>query len=254
MKTASEMAGDERQYRGAGHITSGIATDTLITQALTFVRLHLPAWRDDPDRRTEEAEERLNAQLAKFLNARARRDFPMAYFHHEEHQGARRRVDLSVLPTESSLIGAMTYSVYDPFLVIEGKRLPAPSVDREIEYVTGNDRRTGGIQRFKLGLHGGALDVAGMVGYVQGRSVGDWHQQINSWITDLASGRRQDVCLWEANETLGPLEVNEASGASYCASGHGRASPGSRGVIRLHHLWVVMRGAAASQGTGPGGS
>lgn len=55
-------------------------------------------------------------------------------------------------------------------MVIECKRLPTPGgKDREREYVSGfhaNGSPTGGIQRFKLGLHGGQVHDAAMIGYV----------------------------------------------------------------------------------------
>lgn len=234
------MANDQAEDRGIGHITTGVEQGNLVFQAVGFVRTQLPAWRDDPHRQAEQAEERLNSQLCKFLNSRARHDFPMVYFHHEEFQTGRRRVDLSVLTTESSLIGARMHSIYDPFLVFEGKRLPAPTSDRQIEYVSGNDRRNGGIQRFKLRLHGATLEVAGMIGYLQDGSPGSWHQDINQWIAELASGARQDVCAWASTEVLGELSEDKVARISWCRSDHARIANGTSASIRLHHLWVLM--------------
>ena len=34
-------------------------------------------------------------------------------------------------PIEALIVGDRSHSIYDPFLVFEGKRLPAPSADRE---------------------------------------------------------------------------------------------------------------------------
>jgi hypothetical protein len=116
---------------------------------MAFVERQLPAWRDDKSRQYVESEEDLNAQLCKYLNDCARDGFPMAMFHHEEKQGARRRVDLSALPTGKAIRAAIYASIYDPFLVLEGKRLPAPSAAREREYITGLDERSGGVQRFR---------------------------------------------------------------------------------------------------------
>ena len=70
-------------------------------------------------------------------------------------------------PNSVIVAGTRQFAKYDPYLVIEGKRLPAPTSDREKEYVTGFDRITGTLQRFKLGLHGGRLDIGAMVAYVQ---------------------------------------------------------------------------------------
>ena len=80
----------------------------------------------------------------------------MAVFHHEEFQTGRRRIDLSVKTEQVIIAGTRKFTKYDPYLVIEGKRLPAPTKDREMEYVTGGQEISGGLQRFKLGLHGAA--------------------------------------------------------------------------------------------------
>ena len=89
-----------------GRITAGIETNGLVTETVAFVRKQLPQWRDDPERREEQSEDKLNGQLCKFLDVHARKDFPMVHFHHEEYQTGRRRVDLSVLPVESTVIDA----------------------------------------------------------------------------------------------------------------------------------------------------
>lgn len=110
----------------------------------------------------------LNPQLCRFLDVRARSEFPMITFGHEEPQASGRHIDLSASAVEGMVIEAQPYTKYDPILVIECKRIPAPSRNREKEYVTGAkpDRISGGIQRFKLGYHGARLDTVGMIGYV----------------------------------------------------------------------------------------
>jgi hypothetical protein len=147
---ADELPRDEPDR---GRITSGVNSKEFVERTLEFVRDELPKWRDDPSRPGEESEERLNAQLCKFLNIASRHNFPMVCFHHEEKQAMTRRVDFSALLSTSQLIGATFYSIYDPFVVFEGKRLPLPTRDREREYVTGGEFKTGGKQRFKMGFN-----------------------------------------------------------------------------------------------------
>ena len=89
-------------------ITSGLALNTLVNETLAFIRDELPHWRDDPERVDELVEENLNLQLCKYLNVRARHDFPMAHFNHEEKQAPQRTIDLSATP--DSLIVAGTRS------------------------------------------------------------------------------------------------------------------------------------------------
>lgn len=241
------MAGHDSQRQRVGQITDGLKQDTLVDKTLAFVRQRLPDWRDDLDRPDEESEDKLNLQLCKFLDARARSEFAMVCFHHEEHQTGRRRVDLSATPAEATTIGARDYTKYEPFLVLEGKRLPAPSSDRKMEYVTSLESKKGGIQRFKLGLHGADLSVAAMIGYIQKQSPTHWHKRINEWICDLAAGRVSDVCPWKSTEALGHLKRGAGKGIAVCESIHDRSGDVRGSSIQLHHLWVEM---AASEPAG----
>lgn len=228
--------------QGIGKITTGLSLNTLAVRTIDFVRHQLPAWRDDPDRPDEQSEDKLNLQLCKFLNSRAWNNFPMVRFDHEEYQADHRRVDLSVSPAKSVRLEAKLYTIYDPILVLEGKRLPAPSSDREKEYVTGAkpNRTTGGIQRFKLGLHGARLDLSAMIGYVQDRSAHHWHGKINEWILELAGGAIAEGCVWKATETLELLEEDIAERVTSYRSVHSRTGDVASNTITLHHLWIAM--------------
>lgn len=218
----------------AGRITSGLKSGTLVEQTIAFVRGALAAWRDDRTRPAETAEEALNAQLCKFLNARARVQFPMVQFNHEERQSTRYKVDLSATRLKA-LVGGE--SIYEPVLVLEGKRLPAPSHDREREYLTGLAQRSGGIQRFKLALHGSKLGRAMIVAYVQNGAMRGWVEQLNAWVDELAASPT-NLEAWDASDRLRDFEEHAGRTAS-CRSDHARPS-GPR--IRLDHAWVDMRG------------
>jgi hypothetical protein len=210
-------------------------------ETIAFVLKQLPAWRDDPDRPFEQSEPKLNSQLCDFLDSRAKSLLPTVYFKHEELQSGRRSVDLSVKLVESMVLEARAYSIYDPILVLECKRLPAPTKDREKEYVTGGkDRQSGGIQRFKLGLHGANLNLVAMIGYVQERTAREWHHEINQWISELCSGAIEDICIWSDGETLKPLEENFSRGISCCRSVHKRTAGRSSDAIEIHHLWIAL--------------
>ncbi len=218
-----------------GQITKGISPDTTVLKTLQFVQSQLPRWRDDPDREAAIAEEKLNDQLCKHLNAAARVQFQMVYFHHEERQAGRRRVDLSALLAEPGIIEGRTYSIYDPILVLEGKRLPAPASDREREYVTGRKQASGGIQRFKLGLHGAKMSRAGIVGYIQKHSAQHWFSSINIWIDELV----KDGGEWKENDRLGDWSFDVVGRVAICSSRHVRVDSDTD-EIELTHLWVEM--------------
>ena len=231
---------NKKQY--TGEITSGIKHRTLQLAIISFVHQQLPFWRDDPDRPFEQSELKLNPQLSKFLNFQAHKILSMICFNHEEPQYGNRDVDISILPYEKMIIEAQTYTIYDPVLVIECKRLPARSLDYEKEYVTGTkpNQKSGGIQRFKLGLHGAKHNIVAMIGYVQDRSACHWHKKINGWISELVSNPIGDGCIWTADETLKAFERDTSRGIYSYRSIHSRTGDLVNNEIELHHLWVTM--------------
>ncbi len=235
---------DNIEKQAIGKITSGLTPSTLALKTIDFVYTRLPAWRDHSVRPKEQSEDRLNLQLCKFLEIQARNDFPMVSFQREEYQYGQARVDISASPIETVIIGATpyrTYTIYDPIVVFEGKRLPAPRRDREKEYVTGGTKyQRGGIQRFKLGIHGANHDIAAMIGYLQEGSASDWHDRINKWIVELSSGTIADVCVWNISEMLEKLEVDSSKGIANCRSTHNRSGSAQSNKILIRHLWITM--------------
>jgi hypothetical protein len=225
---------------GTSKITSGIELNALVKETLEFFRRHLSDWRDDPERKEEESEEKLNGSLCDYLNYRARHDYPMALFHHEEFQTGRRRIDLSV-KTESLIVAeTRKFTKYDPYLVIEGKRLPAPTADREKEYVTGFGEVKGGIQRFKLGLHGASLEIAAMVAYIQDDDHDGWLVRINGWISSLSGTDCSDGCHWSETERIGDYRLTKRARIASGKSKHPRTASSSPD-IDIYHFWVSMR-------------
>ncbi len=224
---------------GRGRISEG-PTDALIERTVEFVHTELAGWRDDPERAPELAEERLNAQLCKYLNVAASHRFPMVLFSHEEKQTGTRRVDMSALPISGGFIGQTYHTIYDPFLVFEGKRLPAPSRSREREYVTGGTEKSGGIQRFKLALHGAQQKTAAIIGYVQKGDLESWHSLINQWIRELASDATAVDEKWFVDEQLAGLAADHALRIASASSLHRRSESAISPEIRIRHLWVVM--------------
>lgn len=225
-----------------GKITSGI-TSTLPEKTIEFVYNMLPGWRDDPDRPKEKSENKLNLQLSTYLDVYAKIIFPMVHFSHEEYQTGRRSVDMSAKPLEKIIIDAKPYTIYEPFLLFEGKRLPAPEKSREKEYVTGGKKKTsGGIQRFKIGAHGKELKQAVMIGYIQERTPKAWYDNINKWITELAKGTMEDVCSWDAGETLKLCKTDGSKDLASYESLHSRIGSKLSSEIQLNHLWIVMHG------------
>jgi hypothetical protein len=233
------MKGSSANHSGAGRLMHGPEShDELPRRTIEFIREQLPTWRDDRTRPPEVSEKRLNPHLVLFLNARARHDFAMATFLHEAPEGGRHSVDVGVHSTEAVTVGTRVYSIYEPFLAIECKRLPGPSRDREREYLSGHEKRNGGIQRFKLGLHGKELEIAVMIGYVQDGELRDWHKKVNGWITELI-GTNADGCSWTEVDRLGNLSHDKKMVMVECESVHRRINA-LTDSIRLQHFWLKM--------------
>jgi hypothetical protein len=221
-----------------GHISEG-PTSTLAERTVQFVATELVSWRDDPDRAPEEAEERLNAQLCKYLNVAASERFPMVLFSHEEKQTGARRVDFGANPRQGGIIGKTYHSIYDSFIVFEAKRLPAPSKDREREYVTGGSKESGGIQRFKRGLHGAKQETAVILAYIQDGVSSSWLLKLNEWIVMETATPSVPDEQWAEDEQLTGFVHDIANRSAKASSSHHRKSS-STDKIRLEHLWVEM--------------
>lgn len=227
-----------------GRITFGPDEDDgLVPRTLHFIREQLPAWRDDPRRPKKVAEKELNSSLCLFLMKSAKTHLPMVSFQHETLQSAGRTVDIGAHPTENdTTIGTRCFSIYEPFMVVECKRLPAPGVkDRESEYVSGfhsNGSPTGGIQRYKLGLHGGQVQDAAMIGYVEKHDFSHWHGTINNWIAELTKSPSRDGCNWSNADQVGVLDQHVMT--AVCDSSHSRIGNVVTPMIQLRHIWVTM--------------
>ncbi|MBW8000607.1 MAG: hypothetical protein FVQ80_01120 [Planctomycetes bacterium] len=237
------MGGEQiNKKQSTGKITSGIKSRTFQLAIINFIYQQLPIWRDDSDRPDEQSEDKLNLQLCKFIDSCAREYFPMVRFDHEEYQTGQRRVDISASPAKSTHFGAKLYTIYDPILVLEGKRLPAPSSDREKEYATGTNSKkiSGGIQRFKLGLHGAKHNLAVIIGYLQNHSARFWQKKINGWMSELVSNPIGDGCIWTTDETLQAFKANTSNYIYRYHSIHNRTGKIVDDKIELHHLWVTM--------------
>lgn len=217
-----------------GSLDRSAIANSLIDETIEFIWDSLEPWQCDPERSTEQAEEALNEQFHNFLESRRSEQFPMVYFQLEQRQGGGRRVDLSVKPTALTLIEGRVYSKYQPFLVIEGKRLPSPARSREREYVTGEDRISGGIQRFKLGVHGKDQKTAIILGYLQEGAPCDWHSRIDAWIAELATSDPEN---WNLKEQL--FEFQESVSRARSLSIHPRPNDCTSPEIKLLHFWVL---------------
>lgn len=211
-----------------------------IRRIVNFVVDQLPAWRDHRDRRPARSEVTLNAQLCVHLNGAARRaglDTLQFCAETPDESCRGRSVDLAALPCGAALwVEGRRYSEFEVILPIECKRLPTPTDDGrdEREYVLTGHATTGGIQRYKLGVHGAANTIALIIAYVQRGVPAHWMTIINRWIDEASN---TDVS-WR-DERLVASSARPAEGVYEFHSIHKR-SVATSPTVELHHAWVLF--------------
>ncbi len=207
-----------------------------------FIAAELPQWRDHPERPACESETGLTEHLAAHLNSATHHSADWSHLQFccetrdESHAG--RRIDLTAKPKAAVIfIDGRRHNQFQSLFPIECKRLPTPrGADRdEREYVFTSSGTTGGIQRFKLGLHGGAHTFAAMIAYVQKETPAHWEQKVNGWISDLAQSSGP---LWSPSDAIRPLSHDPAARVQTLQSRHQRT--GGLDDIELRHLWIEM--------------
>lgn len=211
-------------------------------ELVAFISKELPLWRDHPDRPGAQGETRLTEHLCEYLNSAA---YYSEVWDHVQFRTettdetlAGRKIDLTVKPRAAVfIIEGRRHSQFDALFPIECKRLPTPKGKGrdEREYAFTESGTTGGIQRFKLGVHGAAHEFAAMIGYVQERSPRYWLNQVNGWILNLSAGAKPG---WSDSDILELISEDSATGISSLRSRHGRAGRGE--ACELRHLWVKM--------------
>lgn len=215
---------------------------TFLMELLNLIQDELATWRDRPERKSETSETTLTSQLCAHMNSVTRRasGWDILQFRTEEPDEAvgGRKVDLVAAPSDTTIwVDGRKYEDFDPLLPIECKRLPTPSQRGrdEREYVFSKHSTTGGIQRFKLGLHGAVHTVGGMIGYVQQDTCTLWSGRIAEWIKQLVAGDEQG---WSAADEPRLVHNDEVQRVARLESTHSRK--GGMPNISLRHIWVQM--------------
>jgi len=203
----------------------------IIEMIINFVYDHLNICRDKFISPCNENEINLTANLAKLLDVYARKESLPFNFLHQEPQGKKRTIDISAYPYNEE-----TYN--EVIIVFECKRLTKDvSRKREDEYVTGHKETGGGIQRFKMEIHGQFHKIVGMIGYMQTGSFQDWKNKINCCIIELSKNPDENGLNWNINEQLETIKCDNEVKKYYAKSRHQRKTKAN---ITIHHLWIDM--------------
>ena len=210
-------------------------------ELMAFIAGELPRWRDHPDRPNKENETSLTEHLCDYLNSVANDSTGWSHIQFRTETSdevqSGRKIDLTVKPRGCALvIEGRRHSQFNPLFPIECKRLPTPKgKDRdEREYVVTKESTTGGVQRFKFGLHGSAHNFAAIIGYVQEQRFDHWLSVVNGWIHDLA---KESDSAWSDSDSLQQISENSTIDVCVLESKHSRPALPNCG---LRHLWIKM--------------
>lgn len=226
-------------------------TDTEVLDAgafheriVTFIEQELPIWRSRPELSQVTDEPKLNQSLCLHLDKASRRQgFDSIRFLQEPLQTSGRHADIGVIPMDNIMVEGVCYHDFEQLLPIECKRLPTPPDIRrsDLEYVHGvPGHRTGGIERFKHGLHGPTNQHALIIAYVQAKSFAHWLTAINTRLAQLATDVA-DAGLWNPPETLTNCASTHSSDTKRFKSCHRRLKPPcSSDNVKMEHIWLRM--------------
>jgi hypothetical protein len=210
-------------------ISRDVILDTIEKGLLEFA--------DREDCQNIKVEKGITNRLCKILSGHK-----LLYFHHEgvqnEVKGSSASVDLEAIATTDTYFEARLFAREQTLMAIEAKRLPtSPPKKREREYLVGVDKATGGVERFKLGIHGRHSSLCMMLGYVQGGNFDSWRETINGWIDDLSSNGKPEG-FWNAKEKLELIATNAAT--MRCRSEHRRQFEGKTDKMEIVHVWALL--------------
>ena len=213
----------------------GLPLNTQFNMVVEFLKTHLPQFVKFVLNANIENENGLNSRLSRFITNAATQEifFADRESMEDETRGTSPAADIGIYLNVKDL------RIDPPLItVLEGKRLTIKLPNkRRREYVIGREEggkhiHCGGIERFKLAIHGGKLNNAGMIGYLQDGTPDSWREKVNTWICDLCSQPFDPA--WSEREQLTPQKTD------------GRVTEYSSVVNRigselhLTHLWIDL--------------
>ena len=225
---------ENRLLGGAGTLL-GPSPNMLFYTVVEFLQKHLPQFAESLLNTNIDNENGLNSRLSRFITNAAVQEIFFAERESMEDEtcGSSPATDIGIhLKVDDCGIDAPLITV------LEGKRLTKGlGVERRREYVIGHDKKgkhvpCGGIERFKLSIHGRKLTHAGMIGYIQEETPQYWQEQINSWISDLCL--QQKTLKWSEEEHLAPAATSGRISESVSIV-HRQADN-----LQLTHFWINL--------------
>ncbi len=237
------MLADDGTDIQSGVLFTGVQRPEIwLCELIDFIVKQLPIWRDCLERPLVTSETVLTSRLCSHLNKASRKapGWDVLQFRVEEPDEikAARKIDLVPAPIIDEIwIEGRKYADFNALLPIECKRFPIPKSTRrdKREYLHVKRGSTGGMQRFKSGHHGGAHNLAAMIGYVQAGSIASWIRRIDLWIEVLA---RVGITGWSSDDRLNVRKHDTINRIVELDSTNGRVN--NLPPITIRHMWIDM--------------
>ncbi len=221
----------------------GPEPDASILAVVCFVEKHLIEFSDKFTDSEIKNEKGLTQKLVLLLNA-SKEDrlffFDKEYMEDPE-RGNSPQVDIGTITTieEGIIIESKNYGNDESFFSLEAKRLCKLETKRSKEYLVGRfegDKylNTGGVERFKKGIHGKNLNYGALIAYVQENDFNYWYQIINLWVVELILKNIYSQVSWSLEDKL-RKEYIETATAKFIS-----VNSRQNDFIRLFHLWVNL--------------
>ena len=223
-----------RMLGGTGALI-GPPLNTQFNMVVEFLKTRLPQFAETVLNTNIDNEDGLNSRLSRFITNAAAQEifFANRESMEDETRGNSPAVDIGIFLNVTDL------EIDQPLItVFEGKRLTTKLPHkRGREYVIGHKEggkriHCGGIERFKLAIHGGKRNHAGMIGYLQDGTSDSWRRKVNTWICDLC--RQPFEPAWSEHEQLTPLKTEGR--VAECSSVVNRID----NKLHLTHLWIDL--------------
>tara|TARA_R110000868_G_scaffold259361_6_gene517363 strand:+ start:10957 stop:11667 length:711 start_codon:yes stop_codon:yes gene_type:complete len=236
------MLSEGFQNISSGKITNGIPHNGSINAVLNYIEEQLKVFQVKNKGETETVEDTLNERLAILFqrNIESRPFFFKPEKIQNPESGRSAKTDIGVLSiSETIKVHENSYGEYDAFFEIECKRLPTLPKNREKEYVTGQSKSSGAIERFKERIHAKNLAFSAIIGYIQKENPGYWFEHVNTWVDELITS---NPAFWKEEDQLIQTDTQLLMLTKYISKNYRENGEGQSNYINLTHFWVNLVG------------
>ena len=234
------MLSEQFQNISSGKITNGIPFNESINAVLNYIEEQLEVFQTKNQGEIETVEDTLNERLSILFQ---RNIGPRPFFFKPEKiqnqkSGGSPKTDIGVLSTSETIkVHENTYGEYEAFFEIECKRLPTLPKNREKEYVIGQGKPNGGIERFKKGIHAKNLAYSALIGYIQEQDPDYWVEHVNTWIKELITS---NPALWKEDDKLIQINNQLLALTKFTSKNFREDGSPQNNYIYLTHFWVKL--------------